>query len=102
MTRLPATTAGRAKPAHHEEDAQRLVIRRCDALAPRYPALGFLFHPANGGKRDKRTAALMAAQGWYVRLHSAPDARTLADQVCLDLWAYLSIPARAYAPLLTD
>ena len=159
MTQLPATTAGRAKPAHHEEDAQRLVIRRCDALAPRYPALNFLFHPANGGKRDKRTAALMAAQGvrrgvpdlilpvsmmmaqeseelpgdyftgfvaelkiapnratpeqrawiahfeaqgWYVRLHSAPDARTLADAVCLDLWSYLSIPARAYAPLLMD
>jgi hypothetical protein len=42
------------------------------------------------------------AQGWYVRLHSAPDARSLADQVCLDLWAYLSIPARAYAPLGRD
>lgn len=51
MTRLPEAT-------HHEEDAQRLVIRRCDALAARYPALNFLFHPANGGKRDKRTAAL--------------------------------------------
>lgn len=158
MTRLPEATH-RARPAHHEEDAQRLVIRRCDALAARYPALNWLFHPANGGKRDKRAAALMAAQGvrrgvpdlilpvsmmkaeegerfpgdyftgfvtelkiapnratpeqrawiahfetqgWYVRLHSAPDARTLADQVCLDLWSYLSIPARAYAPLLMD
>ena len=155
MTRLPEAPT-RAKPAHHEEDAQRLVIRRCDALAARYPALNFLFHPANGGKRDKRTAALMSAQGvrrgvpdlvlpwrcasaatpggahwtgfvaelkiapnratpeqrawiahfeaqgWYVRLHSAPDARTLADQVCVDLWSYLSIPARAYAPLLMD
>ena len=158
MTRLPEPPT-RAKPAHHEEDAQRLVIRRCDALAARYPALRWLHHSPNGGVRDKRTAALMRAQGvragfpdlilpvsmmmaqeseelpgdyftgfvaelkiapnratpeqrawiahfeaqgWYVRLHSAPDARSLADQVCLDLWAYLSIPARAYAPLLMD
>ena len=158
MTRLPEATH-RARPAHHEEDAQRLVIRRCDALAARYPALRWLHHSPNGGVRDKRTAALMRAQGvragfpdlilpvsmmmaqeseelpgdyftgfvaelkiapnratpeqrawiahfeaqgWYVRLHSAPDARSLADQVCLDLWAYLSIPARAYAPLLMD
>lgn len=158
MTRLPEPPT-RARPAHHEEDAQRLVIRRCDALAARYPALRWLHHSPNGGVRDKRTAALMRAQGvragfpdlilpvsmmmaeegerfpgdyftgfvaelkiapnratpeqrawiahfeaqgWYVRLHSAPDARTLADQVCLDLWSYLSIPARAYAPLLMD
>lgn len=149
MTRLPEPA--RAKPAHHEEDAQRLVIRRCDALAARYPALNWLHHSPNGGKRDKRTAAIMRAQGarvgfpdlilpvacpmipgvpgwiaelkiapnratpeqrawiahfeaqgWYVRLHSAPDARSLADQVCIDLWSYLSIPARAYAPLLMD
>lgn len=158
MTRLPETPT-RARPARHEEDAQRLVIRRCDALAARYPALRWLHHSPNGGVRDKRTAALMRAQGaragfpdlilpvsmmmaqegeelpgdyftgyvaelkiapnratpeqrawiahfeaqgWYVRLHSAPDARTLADAVCLDLWSYLSIPARAYAPLLMD
>ncbi len=35
-------------------------------------------------------------------LHAERAALRLADQVCLDLWAYLSIPARAYAPLGRD
>ena len=147
MTRLPA-----ARPTRHDEEtAQRLVIARCDRLIAAYPALQWLYHPANGGKRDARTAALLKAQGvrrgvpdlimpvrcplkpdvpgwaaelkiapnrasaeqaawidhyeaqgWYVRLHRACDARSLADQVCLDLWSYLAIPERAYIAALLD
>ena len=46
-----------------EEELQRTIILWADAKPYRYPALKWLFHPANGGGRSKAEAGALKACG---------------------------------------
>lgn len=63
--RRPGTQGPRANNRQMEEGEQRQVIKWADSLAirQRHPELAWLFHPSNGGKRDKITAFLMKLMG---------------------------------------
>lgn len=54
----------RSRPRQHlEDDEQALVIQWARMHEFKYPALRYLFHVPNGGKRDAREAARLQAQG---------------------------------------
>ncbi|UJX41715.1 VRR-NUC domain-containing protein [Desulfovibrio sp. JY] len=59
-----ATATKRTKPAKRSEhEEQALVIARAEALAPSVPALRMLFAIPNGGKRARKTAGELKAEG---------------------------------------
>lgn len=48
---------------HLEDAEQRTVIQLCQLHEYRWPELKLIFHPANGKRRDKRTAAILFGLG---------------------------------------
>ena len=62
---LLAGVGGRAKPRPLEEAEQERVIVWRDQVvnAGIWPEMRWMFHPANGGKRDRKTAAKMKKAG---------------------------------------
>jgi len=49
---------------NHAEDREQIALMSWVRLmAPRYPALGCIFHVPNGGHRDARSAAKFKAMG---------------------------------------
>lgn len=46
-----------------EQEQQQALFRWASLMASEYPALAFMFHPANGGKRNAREAAILKSMG---------------------------------------